>query len=226
MLNPNHACKTPFSSRVALPLGLMLAGIFGLGIALVLPARVSKNSKTVVPAAQSEPESGPFPSYPERQARDSRSLAPAASAEELVGFCSRNVTEKRSFVVFKRGTCVVINEPCEDPMAEARKILARCKDTGAKFLAEPTNEGDVIVAFKDPVFHRFSRNELENLQPWLKQSAATLLTPEESVAVGDAGSVPGNARVGLLARRRMLEDAANAVPLKVIRAKERVIASR
>ena len=37
---------------------------------------------------------------------------------------------------------------------------------------------------------------------------------------------PVNAQIGLLARRRMLEDAANAVPVKVIRAKERALAVR
>ncbi len=221
MLNPNHACKTPLSSRIALPIALMLAGIFGLGIATVQPARVAK-----IPATAQVILPAPEPASPERLSAGAGATTPAPSPEELVTFCSKNVTERRSFVVFKRGTCVVINEPCENPMEEARKILARCKDAGARFLAEPTNEGEMIVAFKDPVFHRFSKNELEKLQPWLAQSASALLTPDESVAAGDSWSVPGNARVGLLARRRMLEDAANAVPVKIIRAKERALASR
>ncbi len=216
MINPNHSCKTPLSSRAALPVALMLAGIFGLGISMTLPSTVSKNSNSVAPATLSTPAS----------ARPVRTAALMPSTGELVSFCSKNVTERRSFVVFKRGTCVVITEPCKDPMEEARKILAGCKDPGAKFLAEPTSDGDIIVAFKDPVFQRFSKNELENLQPWLTQSSAALLTPEETAAAGDTWSVPGNARVGLLARRRMLEDVANSVPIKVIRAKERLVASR
>ena len=35
-----------------------------------------------------------------------------------------------------------------------------------------------------------------------------------------------NAQMGLLARRRMLDDSLNAVPIKVIRAKERAVAAR
>ena len=57
----------------------------------------------------------------------------AAPADDLVSFCSKHVTEKRSFVVFKRGTCVVINEPCADPMTEAHNILATCKDAECPF---------------------------------------------------------------------------------------------
>ncbi len=225
MLNPNHACKTPLSSRIALPIALpialMLAGIFGLGIATIQPTKVAQ-----IPSAAPLSVPAAVPTSSEHQLMGARATTPAPSPEELVSFCSKNVTERRSFVVFKRGTCVVINEPCENPMEEARKILARCKDAGARFLAEPTIEGEMIVAFKDPVFQRFSKNELEKLKPWLAQSASALLTPDESVAAGDGWSVPGNARVGLLARRRMLEDAANSVPVKVIRAKERALASR
>jgi hypothetical protein len=42
------------------------------------------------------------------------------------------------------------------------------------------------------------------------------------VAAGKGWSPPKNARFGLLARRRLLEDAANPVPVRIIRAKGRV----
>lgn len=218
MLNPNSACKTPLSSRVAMPIALLLAGGFGLGISMIQPASISKIAST--------PASNPAPVQPAPMAGIPEEASPPVSADDLVSFCSKHVTEKRSFVVFRRGTCVIVNEPCADPMVEARKILAKCKKSDARFLTEPTAEGDVIVAFNDPVFHRFSKDELGKLKPWLKQSATALLTPEESVAAGDGWVPPSGAQVGLLARRRMLEDAANAVPVKVIRAKERAMASR
>ncbi len=221
MLNPISASKTPLSSRVAMPIALLMAGGFGLGISVLQPTSIFKKSVGVaatVPAAETILTSNSVQSPP------ADTTAPAAN--ELVSFCSRHVTEKRSFVVFKRGTCVVINEPCKDPMKEARRILAECKDIEAKFLTELTTDGDMIVAFKDPVFHRFSKSELEKLTPALKQTASILLTPAESVAAGDGWIPPSNARIGLLARRRMLEDAANAVPVKVIRAREREMAAR
>ena len=221
MLNPNHASKSPLSSRVALPIALLLAGTFGLGISLIEPTVISKKSTPARDEGHSEPAAHSGTLAATEGAKD-----PMPESEDLVGFCSRHVTEKRSFVVFKRGTCVVINEPCRDPMSEARKILARCNDSTAPFLTEATSDGDLIVAFKDPVFHRFSQKELEAVLPHLKNSATSLLTPDESVAAGDGWEPPQNAKIGLLARRRMLEDAANAVPVKVIRAKDRAMASR
>lgn len=221
MLNPTSASKSPLSSRVALPVALMLAGIFGLGISLLQPVSIAKKP-ALLPVSTPAPESA----SPENLAGIQEATAPAPAPQDLVSFCSRHVTGKRSFVVFKRGTCVVINEPCEDPMAEARKILAGCKNLNARFITEISSEGDLIVAFKDPVFHRFSQKDLEKIQPWLQQSAMALLTPDESVVVGDGWTPPENAQIGLLARRRMLEDASNTVPVKIIRAKDRVLASR
>lgn len=218
MLNPNHDSKSPLSSRVALPVALMLAGIFGLGIAMVQPVAVSKTS-----TAGSAPAVATAAAPAETAARIEDQ--PLSNGQELVTFCSRHVTANRSFVIFKRGTCVVINEPCEDPLAEANMILTNCKDPEARFLSETSSEGDLIVAFKEPVFHRFSKRDMAAMQPWLKESAVALLTPSESVAAGQGWSPPQDASIGLLARRRMLEDASDAVAVKVIRAKERVLAA-
>lgn len=224
MLNPKSACKTPLSSRVAMPIALLMAGVFGLGISVIQPVSDSGDNAPIEPTKPSE--FAALDSLPQELARIPENNTPPVAAGHLVGFCTKHVTPNRSFVVFKRGTCVIVNEPCDDPQAEARKILARCKEADARFVAEPTNEGEVIVAFKDPVFHRFGKDELEKLRPWLKQSATALLTPDESAAAGDGWIPPSGAQVGLLARRRMLEDAANAVPVKIIRAKERAVASR
>lgn len=219
MLNPDHASKSPLSSRVALPIALLLAGIFGLGISVTQPTGFSKKSAPV-----ELPEPAPAPA--DRLADNVDPGPSSVEAGSLIDFCSRHVTANRSFVIFKRGTCVVINEPCKDPMAEARRILERSKDSEARFLTEPTSDGEMIVAFKEPVFHRFSQAEVKALEPWLQHSAAVLLSPDESVAAGDGWAPPQNAKIGLLARRRMLEDAASAVPVKVIRARDRAMVSR
>jgi hypothetical protein len=152
--------------------------------------------------------------------------ASLAAQQDLVQFCSRHVTAKRSFVVFRRGTCVIINEPCQNPMKEARAILAKCDDANARFVSEPTNEGDLIVTFKEPVFHRFAPAEIAAMKPVLEKTASVLLSPTESVAAGADWLPPATARLGLLARRRMLEDAAQAVPIRIVRAQERVMVSR
>lgn len=221
MLNPQASSKSPISSRIALPVALMMAGIFGLAISMVQPTQVAQAPQT--PAAPTPArEETPAPIADQSPADE----GPAPKSEDLVAFCSKHVTDKRSFVVFKRGTCVVINEPCQDPLKEAKQILARCKDPNARFVSEPTNEGDMIVTFKDPVFLRFSPAEMLKLHPWLEKSAVALLSPAESVSAGEGWVPPKDARLGLLARRRMLEDATSAVPVKIIRAKENGIAAR
>lgn len=219
MLNPASASKTPLSSRVALLTALFLAGFFGLAATIVLPVPNFKKTGTRVASlpARVEPEpvsiAGPAAIT---------TACPAPSAAELVKFCSDNVNEKRSFVLFQRGTCVVIDEPCQNPLADAKKKLATCSvETDVRFISEPTAEGDLIVTFKEPVFQRFSKDELARHSSWLATATPTLLTPTESVAAGKGWSPPENARFGLLARRRLLEDAANPVPVRIIRAKNR-----
>lgn len=217
MLNPTNTCKTPLSSRVALLTALLLAGIFGLAAAIVLPTGNFK--KTSARLAHLPARSEPAPIVEAASA-----AAPALSAAELVKFCSDNVTENRSFVLFRRGTCVIIDEPCQNPLAVARKKLDACVGSDVRFISEPTSEGDLIVTFKEPVFHRFSRDELAKPSTWLDHATPALLTPAETVAAGDGWSPTGNARYGLLARRRMLEDAADPVPVRIIRAKNRLMA--
>jgi hypothetical protein len=212
------------SSRIALPAALMLAGVFGLGISMIQPTVVMKPAPAPGIPAAPEP-SGESPALASA-GQEAESAERPKAPENLVSFCSKHVTDKRSFVIFKRGTCVVINEPCEDPLAEGIRILSRCKDPEGRFLTEPTTDGDMIVTFKDPVFLRFTPDEMREIQPWLVKSAATLLSPTEAATAGDGWLPPENARIGLLARRRLLEDAAQATPVKVIRAKERVVASR
>jgi hypothetical protein len=220
MLNPKDASKSPLSSRIALSLALLLAGIFGLAAAILLPTPALK--KNSIPSTGNS-DFATTPAMPSpRTAID----PPAPSNQALVEFCSQHVSERRSFVLFSRGTCVVIDEPCTDPLAAARAKLANCAEPDARFVPEPTSEGDLIVTFKEPVFHRFTRDEIADLGPWLDQVAPALLSPAESVASGEDWSPHQNAKVGLLARRRLLEDASNAVAVKIIRAKNHATAAR
>lgn len=223
MLNPKDASRSPLSSRIALSLALLLAGIFGLAAAILLPAPNLKKTKvgdsSAATSAVATPDAVPRQHHKAGE-------PPAPSTDDLVQFCSSHVTDRRTFVLFSRGTCVVVDEPCADPLAEARKKLAACAELEAPFVPEPTSEGDLIITFKEPVFHRFTPGELRNLGPWLEQVAPALLTPAESVAAVEGWSPHQNAKVGLLARRRMLEDATQAVPVKIIRARNRATAAR
>src|SRR6187402_2250773 len=102
MLNPKEASKSPLSSRIALSSGLLLAGVFGLMAAILLPAPSFK--KTTV---QTSPYSVGAESMLRMPREAGNATLPAPDTDSLVQFCSQHVTEKRTFVLFRRGTCVV-----------------------------------------------------------------------------------------------------------------------
>lgn len=216
MLNPKEVSKMPLSSRLALGVALLLAGSFGVTVAVLVPRHQS------LPPMAGALAGGAAATMDSTRSGD----APAISTGELVKFCASHVTNNRTFVVFTRGTCVVVNEPCKDPLAAARKTLSDCADPNTPFIPEPTAEGDLIVSFKEPVFQRFTRGELAKLAPILERLGPALLSPAESAAAGSNWTPPDLAKAGLLARRRMLEDASDAVAVKIIRAKNRETAAR
>jgi hypothetical protein len=207
--------KPPLLTRVTGLVGLLLAGAFGLAAMCLLPLRGTApvQRPAVGGLAAVRPLAGPATPA-------SRTAQPEPAADDLVEFCSAHVTAERSFVLFSHGSCVILGEPSRDPVSEAVALLQACAEDDARFVPERTRDGGLIISFKEPVFHRFSRESLDAAGPWLDQVAATLLTPEESAAAGPNWQPPYHARVGLLARRRMLEDAAAPVAVRVIRAKQ------
>ena len=222
MLNPKDASKSPLSSRIALPVALILSGVFGIMVSLAPPPEVLLRTDEAEASAPEMEESG----MKQSESELTPDIPVLPSTSELVDFCAGHVTETRSFVIFRRGSVVLVDEPVEDPVAEARRRLTECAEPDARFLSEPTREGDLIITFKEPVFHRFSRDELAALEPWLEKATPVLLSPGESVAAGDDWTPHPNARVGLLARRRLMEDATEAVPVKVVRARTAESAAR
>ena len=141
MLNPSNDSRSPLSSRIALPVALLLAGVFGLAVAWVQPS-FTLSKKGAAPIAHRVSEN------PGTTSNQPSGTMPATGGEDLIAFCSRHVTATRSFVVFKHGTCVVINEPCDEPMTKAKEVLARCTDPSAAFLTEPTTDGDARIAWE------------------------------------------------------------------------------
>jgi len=210
-------------------MALLMAGTSGLLAVWVLPqsevaeplSRSMTGEPTTVPAEHSAAADEGKPVL----VRYAAPKPPEPEAEELVEFCSLHVTERRCFVLFGRGSCVLVKEPSADPVADAIASLKACADSSAPFIPEQTRDGGIIISFKEPVFHRFSNDILDDLGPWLNQVAPALLSPEETMSAGADWNPPYHARVGLLARRRMLEDAATPVAVRVIRAKAAQTAS-
>lgn len=223
MLDPRYVSNIPPLSRVTGAIGLLIAGGFGLAAMWWLPQPVTNQAETPTPkvsvAAGGLAAAGTEAADGSVLVRYAAPDPPKAGAQELERFCVTHVNRQRSFVLFSRGTCVIVNEPCEDQVAEAVQLLGACAESDARFVPERTRDGGMIISFKEPVFHRFSDVELGELTPWLNQVAPTLMTPEEVVSADADWEPPFQARVGLLARRRLLEDAASPVAVRVIKAK-------
>lgn len=224
MVHPQATSCSPLSSRIALPTALILSALFGIGIAFVPLPQGGQATNREIPAKSSTGASladeSITPAIP--RPSEARAKPDESGSQELVDFCAQNVTMNRSFVVFSRGTCVVIEEPCDDPLAAAREKLKKCAIPNAQFVAERVDDGDLIIAFEQPVFHRFTRSKIAMIEPWLNQSAQALLTPEESVGIQGSWQADLSAKVGLLARRWLLEDASSLKPLRIIRARQSV----
>lgn len=214
MIDPRAAEKSSISSRLALAMALLLAGGFGLAATYLVKPTVLRAG-----ASDGAPEVAAPVVIPKAKTKPSPPAATAAN--DLIAFCSTHVTARRSFVVFRYGTCVVVDEPSTDPVGDARARLEACDDPEARFVPELTAEGNLLVSFKEPVFHNFTPTERETIQNELNRLTPALLTPKERVSAGDDWVPPTHARFGLLARRRMLEDAARPVAVKIIRAKDR-----
>ncbi len=72
--------------------------------------------------------------------------------EKIIKFCDSQTTATRGFVVFRNGTCALVNESSEYPVKAARATLCNCAQSEARLLSELTAEGDLVVTFKGSVF--------------------------------------------------------------------------
>jgi len=78
------------------------------------------------------------------------------------------------------------------------------------------------VTFREAVLHWTPRTEIEPLQHWAEKNLSGLLSESELASVKPDWMPPGDARIGLIARKRMLEDAKESRIVKVIRSKQAV----
>lgn len=196
------------SSRVAGAIAVVLAASVGLAVALLVPEKRPLESATPIEAATIRIDDG--------------HQMPVNDPRGLVDFYSRHLTSQRSFVIFRNGSVVLIAEPCEDPLGKAREILDRCAEPDARFLTERTGEGDLIVTFREAVLHWTPQAEVEPLQKWASKNLGSLLSDSERASVKPDWMPPADARLGLIARKRMLEDAKESKIVKVIRSKQSV----
>jgi len=145
--------------------------------------------------------------------------APGVDVSRLVAFCAANTTADRAFVVFGSGTVVLVDEPCVDPVAEGLRILKSCAAEDTAFLTKRTDQGDMMVTFRDALFHWVPEKELFSLEIWAAENLDRLFSASEREKISDDWMPSADARIGLIARMRLLEDAETLKVVKVIRPK-------
>ncbi len=190
-------------SKLAAVAAVFLCGAAGLLIVGLVPAPKVVTIDKKAPQAMGGIQSGEMPEF--------------SDLDSLVHFCSENTTSSRGFVVMRNGTCILVPEPTSDPVATAMEILKKCAEPDAKFLTERIETGDVLVTFRDRVFHRVAVDEIRELEDWSLLYFRDLLSPDEKVAAKPGWVPPAEARLGLIGRERLLRDAKAMEIVKILR---------
>ncbi len=135
-----------------------------------------------------------------------------------IEFCRQHVTADRSFVVFRNGTCVIVNEPCEDPIQSAIELVKECSGPDARFITRQIEAESYMVTYRQPVFHCLFGDEVEQLGPVVESGYTSFLSPEERQSRPIDWEPPFDAKIGLLTRTFLNADARELKVAKVIRA--------
>lgn len=138
--------------------------------------------------------------------------------QRRVDFCTRHVTVDRSFVVFANGTCVIVNEPNEDPIGSALETLNKCGGAEARFITRKIEAESYMVTYREPVFHCLFADEVAQLAPVVDANYTSFLAPAERHMQPSGWEPPFDAKLGLLARRFLDADTRGREVAKVIRA--------
>lgn len=206
------------SCRVSSPEGvaaLFVCGLIGLSMVVLVPENEIPESGQSAAESGGVNDAGSFPSDPRMVSGDTG--LERVDIKRVIDFCITHTTASRSFVVFRNGTCVLVKEPCEDPVKAALGILKGIAGTDARFLSEQTAEGDLVVTFKGSVFHWIPGEDIASLDKWYLANSASLLSEQERGAAAPGWVPAPNARLGLIARKRLLEDAASKEIVKILR---------
>ncbi len=205
------------SCRVSSPEGvaaLFISAIIGLTMVALIPEKDRSQAAGEIAVDVKNVEQTENPEV----VTDSAELSlRSVDLEKVIKFCIAHTTASRGFVVFSNGSCALVKEPSSDPVAEARAILASCAESDARFLSELTAEGDMIVTFKGSVFQWIPTDDIESMEEWSLANLDTLLSDSEREMSAPGWVPPAKARLGLISRKRLLDDAANGKVVKILR---------
>jgi hypothetical protein len=204
---PMTVPDSPELNQIAMRLAAGLAAVFAL-MAILL-------HQELLPWSPKHPESRPITAT----APPTQSPLTFAALDRRITFCAQHVTPERCFVVFQNGTCVIIEEPAPDPIAEAKEILSKTSGPEARFLTRRIEEGHLMVTYREPVFHCLFRDEITLLAPDLGDQFKSHLSPSERKSMPPGWNPPADAQLGLLTRTSLNKDASALQIAKVVRSR-------
>jgi hypothetical protein len=198
---------SPQLNQIAMRLAAGLAATFAL-MAILL-------HQELLPWSPKVPHSPPLTTA----ASPAQGPLTGVALDRLITFCVQHVTPERCFVIFKNGTCVIVEEPAPDPITAAKEILAKTSGVTARFLTRRIEEGHLMVTYREPVFHCLFRDEITQLTPHLEDQFRSHLSPSERKSMPPNWTPPADAQLGLLTRTSLNKDASALQIAKVVRSR-------
>lgn len=204
---PLHSPDHSQTNRVAIRLAAGVASMIALVAVLLHQGFVDW-----IPSSPNVTKATPSKQKP-------RNVFDADSLKRRIDFCAKHVTLRRSFVVFESGTCVIVNEPTADPIAEALRILKRTAGPNALFVTKRIENDHLMVTYREPVFQCLFADEIAQITPSLDQALESFLSPTELESKTPDWNPPTDAKLGFFGRFNLYRDANARQIAKVIRAR-------
>lgn len=128
------------------------------------------------------------------------------------------VSDEHSVAIFENGTCVVVNEPVENSEEVALNVLLIAADPNADFEIEHLPNSNYKVVFSPSVFAWIEAKHVASYKNTILEKAIEGLS-EKEVNELNGRKLPLEARIGILARSRLLEDSNVSNVVEVVRMK-------
>ena len=185
-----------FAARVAFTL-LASSGVMAFGLQK-MKQRVNPETPQI-PFTQSVQAAEP---------EDALARLTTAERSELNAFWASVLKDGQKFLLFEKGTCVLVDGYSPDAIKDAVTALDMVARPDAHFHTEPLEDGSFLVSHGENVFSYIPAEHAASQKDLLELCARELLTAEEKQAAPATWNPSLDARLGLMARRFMNEDAA------------------
>lgn len=183
---------------------ILLIAVIVVGIISLTLGRKGK------PQMQDETQDNDFPPKPKWKP------ALPIDIERTVKTFAYYCDNKKSFVVFKNGTCVIVSENSPQPGKEAEETLGKIYNFHPDFNTQAMDDRNFLVRYSQPGFSIVFKDEFEKNKDYIEQHHLEGLTRDEVLldAQGRPNKFDDRGKIGLFGRARMFLDAQNPIVVK------------